>query len=339
MDSRSRGNDTFTRASLCIHFSTNEAGALTMRAIEIRDLTKEYPMGLFKKRVKVLDNISMAINVGEIFGFLGPNGAGKTTTLKIILGLNRPTSGTIMILGRDHEDPTVKEELGYLPERPYFYDYLTANEFLTFYAGLFGLRGQQVKGKVVALLERVGLEDARDLPLRKFSKGMLQRIGIAQALINDPKLVILDEPMSGLDPIGRREVRDLILNLKREGKTVFFSSHIISDVEMICDRVVILNKGKVMAEGTIDDLLTKPDMIREMEFTGLNSQGSRMLESIGTIIAETSGRLLIRVTSEEEVERALEISKQQGGRLVSLAPHKQSLEDLFTEKVGRSQEQ
>lgn len=304
-----------------------------MKAIEIRDLTKEYSLGPFKKKINVLDHVSLVINAGEIFGFLGPNGAGKTTTLKIMLGLSRPTSGTIAILGRDYQDPLVKAELGYLPERPYFYEYLTATEFLTFYARLFGLRGPQAKAKVLALLERVRLSDVQDLPLRKFSKGMLQRIGIAQALINDPKLVILDEPMSGLDPIGRREVRDLILQLKQEGKTVFFSSHIISDVEIICDRVAILHHGKVTAEGRIDDLLQMPNTVREIELKGLNGQGGRLFASYGKVVLETTERLLIRVMSEEDIDQILDIARQHGGRVVSLVPQKQSLEDLFTQKV------
>jgi ABC-2 type transport system ATP-binding protein len=304
-----------------------------MTVIEIRNLKKIFSLGLFKKNVSALDDVSISVSEGEIFGFLGPNGAGKTTTLKIMMGLNRPTSGTIEIFGKAYKDPLVRKDLGYLPEQPYFYDYLTAYEFLAFYGGLFSLSSRIIKDKSEALLKLVGLEKAGHLPLRKFSKGMLQRIGIAQALINDPKLIILDEPMSGLDPIGRRQVRDLILQLKREGRTVFFSSHIISDVEMICDRVVILNKGKVMAEGTIDDLLNKPKSIKEMEFSGLNADGIRMIASLSAVIAETSNRLLIHVSSDDDVDRALEIAKRHGGKLVSLVPHKQSLEELFTEKV------
>jgi len=313
--------------------SSTEKAKTRSKAIEISDLTKEYPMGLFKKKVRALDHVSMVIHEGEIFGFLGPNGAGKTTTLKIILDLNRPTSGTVTILGRDHRDLLVREELGYLPERPYFYEYLTASEFLIFYARLFGLKGAQARAKVNSLLERVRLEEAKDLPLRKFSKGMLQRIGIAQALINDPKLVILDEPMSGLDPIGRREVRDLILQLKQEGKTIFFSSHIISDVEVICDRVAILHRGKVMAEGGIDDLLQMPNVVREIELKGLCGEGERLLGSYGKVVLETSDRFLIRVMSEADIEHVLDIARKRGAKVVSIIPHKQSLEDLFAQKV------
>ncbi len=305
-----------------------------MNVIEIQSLTKVFSLGLFKKSVKALDDISISVAEGEIFGFLGPNGAGKTTTLKIMMGLNRPTSGTVAIFGKDHTDPGVREHLGYLPEQPYFYDYLTAREFLSFYGSLFGLKGSVVRSKAEALLQLVGLHDAGDLALRKFSKGMLQRIGIAQALINDPKLVVLDEPMSGLDPIGRREMRDLILRLKSEGKTVFFSSHIILDVEMICDRVAILHKGKIMAQGKIDDLLRSPKTASEVELAGLDGKGGELFGSLATVLAETSGRVLIRIDSADDVEKILEIARTHGGKLVSLIPHKQSLEDLFTEKVG-----
>ncbi len=309
-----------------------------MVAIEIKNLTKVYSLGLFKEPVKALDNISLTVSEGEIFGFLGPNGAGKTTTLKIMTGLNQPTSGSILLFGQDCKKPTVREIMGYLPEQPYFYDYLTAREFLAFYARLFGYKGGVIESKTEVLLKMVGLEGARDLALRKFSKGMLQRIGIAQALINDPKLVVFDEPMSGLDPIGRREVRDLILRMRQEGKTVFFSSHIISDVEMICDRVAILDKGRIRAEGKIDDLLQKKSITREIEFSVSNPCIIPVLGSFGTIITKTPERLLISV-SEDHVEQVLEIARQQGAKLLSLVAHKQSLEELFTEKVSGSDKQ
>jgi ABC-2 type transport system ATP-binding protein len=309
-----------------------------MLAIEIQNLAKTYSLGLFKGSVKALDSVSLTVSEGEIFGFLGPNGAGKTTTLKIMTGLNRSTSGSILLFGQDCKNQSVREIMGYLPEQPYFYDYLTAREFLAFYARLFGFKKSVIDSKIAELLKMVSLERARDLPLRKFSKGMLQRIGIAQALVNDPKLVVFDEPMSGLDPIGRREVRDLILRMKHEGKTVFFSSHIISDVEMICDRVAILDKGKIRAEGKIDDLLQKKSMTREMEFSVSNPEIIQLLGSLGTIITKTPGRLLISV-SEEHVEQVLDLARLQGAKLLSLVVHKQSLEELFTEKVSRSERQ
>lgn len=309
-----------------------------MNAIEIQGLTKFFSMGFFKKSIRVLDDVSISVSEGEIFGFLGPNGAGKTTTLKIMLGLIRPSSGMITILGKNFTNIQVRQNLGYLPEQPYFYDYLTANEFLAFYGTLFGLKGSTMQTKAQTLLKVVGLDGVGQLALRKFSKGMLQRIGIAQALINDPRLIVLDEPMSGLDPIGRREVRDLILNLKREGRTIFFSSHIISDVEMICDRVAILNRGKIVVQGRINDFLSVPEMVREIEISGLNAEGGELIKSFGTVISQNSERILVRVSSDEEIEGVLQIAKEHGGKLVSLVPHKQSLEDLFTEKVGGKRE-
>src|SRR6476659_8847090 len=216
-----------------------------MDAIVVDKLTKTYrPTWPWQSPATVLSDVSFSVGFGEIFGFLGPNGAGKTTTMKIILGLVQATTGSVELLGAPWTNVQVHKRIGYLPESPYFYDYLTAEEFLCFYGKLAGLDRETIQKRIPQLLERVSLAEARHRQLRKFSKGMLQRIGLAQALIHDPELVILDEPMSGLDPIGRKEVRDLILGLRDQGKTVFFSSHIISDVEMICDRVGILARGR-----------------------------------------------------------------------------------------------
>lgn len=304
-----------------------------MTAVEIINLTKLFPVAFSTKKIRALDGVSITVSEGEVFGFLGPNGAGKTTTLKIAMGLIRPTMGSINLLGKNCTDFRVRTYIGYLPEQPYFYDYLTAAEFLRFYSGLFGMKGGFQESRVHELLGIVGLENARNMPLRRFSKGMLQRIGIAQALLNDPKLVVLDEPMSGLDPIGRREMRELILRLKREGKTVFFSSHIISDVEMICDRIAILHKGKILAQGKIVDLL-KSSAESELEIVGLDDQGAKIMGGMGSVLLEGTGRLILRVTSQENTERAMEIAKKCGGRLVSLVPKTRCLEDLFIEKVS-----
>ena len=229
-----------------------------MDAIVVERLTKTYkPVWPWLKETTVLSDVSLSVGQGEIFGFLGHNGSGKTTTMKILLGLLRATGGRIELLGAPVTDVAVHSRIGYLQESPYFYDYLTAEEFLCFYGKLAGLSRETVRQRTPELLERVGLTEARDRQLRKFSKGMLQRIGLAQAIIHDPELVILDEPMSGLDPIGRKEVRDLILSLRDQGKTIFFSTHIVSDVEMICDRVGILAKGKLLASGRIQDLVNK----------------------------------------------------------------------------------
>src|SRR2546422_39503 len=224
--------------------------------IELTQLTKDYETGfLRKKRVRALDHLSLEVRRGEIFGFLGPNGAGKTTTLKLLMRLIYPTSGTARILGRAIEDISMHARIGYLPENPYFYDYLTAREFLSYCGQLFGQKHSTRTSRTEALLTRVSLEKKSwNLQLRKFSKGMLQRVGLAQALINNPEIVFLDEPMSGLDPVGRREVRDLIASLRAEGKTVFMCSHILSDIEVLCDSVAILKGGRLAHTGSLAEL-------------------------------------------------------------------------------------
>jgi ABC-2 type transport system ATP-binding protein len=228
-----------------------------MRIIELTDLSKVYSLGLGQSNVVALQGLNLTIERGEVFGFLGPNGAGKTTTIKILVGLMHPTSGTARLFGKEvgtNGGEVLRAKIGFLPETPSFYGYLTGVELLTFYGKLFSLSTNEIKERIATLLKQVGLESAGNIPLRKYSKGMLQRVGIAQSLINDPELVILDEPMSGLDPIGRKEMRDLILRLKSEGKTLFFSSHIIHDVERVCDRVGILSKGRLLGLGKIDDV-------------------------------------------------------------------------------------
>lgn len=232
--------------------------------ITTEGLTKEFRVGFRMKRVLALDGLNLKVEEGEIFGYIGPNGAGKTTTLKIMMGLIYPTSGNVQIFGRDVKDVNIKMDIGFLPEAPYFYDYLTAREFLDFYGQLFDLGKNERKRRNEELLDMVDLRLAKDTQLRKFSRGMLQRIGIAQALINDPKLVILDEPMSGLDPVGRTKIRDVILRLKDEGKTVFFSSHILSDVEMICDRVGILVNGRLKEVGKLEELLGERESLEDL---------------------------------------------------------------------------
>jgi ABC-2 type transport system ATP-binding protein len=228
-----------------------------MLAIEINGLTKEYRAGFWKTRIKrALNSLNLQVQSGEVFGLLGPNGAGKTTTLKILFRLIFPTSGTARILGKELNDVTMHQRVGYLPEHPYFYDHLSPEELLHYTGRLFGVGQEALRVRVTQLLERVGLTEVRNLPLRRFSKGMLQRAGIAQALINDPDVIFLDEPMTGLDPIGRREVRDLVLQLREEKKTVFFSTHILSDAETLCDRVAILNRGVLQGCGELREILS-----------------------------------------------------------------------------------
>src|SRR5215510_9777140 len=225
------------------------------RALSTHDLTKDYAVGFWRKRpYRALDRLTIDVEAGEVFGFLGPNGAGKTTTLKLLMQLVYPTSGHAELLGRPVGDLDVKRRIGYLPENPYFYDYLTAEELLVYFAGLFGYHAAERKQRAARLLDEVGIGAERRMPLRKFSKGMLQRVGIAQALLNDPELVVLDEPMSGLDPIGRREVRTLILRLRDRGCTVFFSSHILSDAEALCSQVAIVAKGRLATSGRLTEL-------------------------------------------------------------------------------------
>ena len=308
-----------------------------MKPLRIEGLTKEFRLGLGRKRVVALDHLDLEVEQGEIFGFLGHNGAGKTTTIKLLLGLLFPTAGRAWILGRPIEDVSVKQHVGFLPEAPYFYEYLTAEEFLTFYGQLFGLDPASLVKRVGELLEMVGLADAHRLPLRKFSKGMLQRIGLAQALINDPALVILDEPMSGLDPIGRRDVRDIILGLKGEGKTVFFSTHILPDVEMICDRVGILVKGRLRAVGTVHELVgTSAVKSVEIVVEGMAPIGVQEVERLGGTVMKKGDQVLIRLDDDVQVNAVLGLIRQHRGRLISLVPHKRSLEDLFLKEVGGS---
>src|SRR3954468_6870339 len=227
-----------------------------MPAIFVDELTKDFPVGFWRPRpYRALDRLSLSIEQGEVFGFLGPNGAGKTTTLKLLMQLSFPTSGRAEILGKPVGDVGVKRRIGYLPESPYFYDYLTAEELLTYFASLLGYGAADRRRRAAALLDDVGIGAERRLPLRKFSKGMLQRVGIAQALINDPELVFLDEQMSGLDPLGRREVRQLMLRLRDRGCTVFFSSHVLADAETLCSRVAILAKGRLITSGRLTDML------------------------------------------------------------------------------------
>src|ERR1700720_1911839 len=229
-----------------------------MHAIEILGLEKTYSVGFWRKKPKcALKPLHLRVEEGEIFGFLGPNGAGKTTTLKMLMGLVYPTAGSARILGMEINDPRMKAQIGFLPEQPYFYDYLTAGELLNYYGQLSGVPAKDRERRVREVLDRVGLPDVIRVQLRKFSKGMLQRVGIAQAILHDPRIVFLDEPMSGLDPMGRREVRDLMEELKREGKTVFFSTHILSDAEALCDRVGVIQAGELRGVGAVADLTSQ----------------------------------------------------------------------------------
>ena len=305
-------------------------------AIETTELTKDYAVGFWRKRPRrVLDGLSLQVEAGEVFGFLGPNGAGKTTTLKLLLQLVFPTSGDARLLGRPPGDLGVKRRLGYLPENPYFYDYLTAEELLTYFGGLFGLHGQDLRRRVAALLDEVGIGAERRLQLRKFSKGMLQRVGIAQALLNEPELVILDEPMSGLDPLGRRDVRRLILRLRDRGCTVFFSSHVLSDAEALCSRVAILAKGRMVASGRLSEILAFGVHGWELVVADVRDEAiARHATRITRAAPIGGGRFLLELPLETPPEQLLADLVSEGGRLVSINPLRETLEDYFVEKVG-----
>ncbi len=306
-----------------------------MDAIVIEGLTKTFWSGWpGRPSVTVLDGLTLSIEQGQIYGFLGPNGSGKTTTLKILLGLMHATTGRVEVLGKPAGNVMVRKRIGFLPESPYFYDYLTAEEFLTFYGHLAGLDRVELNKRVTHLLEIVGLVDARTRQLRKFSKGMLQRIGLAQALIHDPELVILDEPMSGLDPVGRKQVRDLILGLRDQGKTVFFSTHIIPDVEMICDRVGVLAKGKLLATGRVEELVTRGHTQSvEIVCQGIKADGIPAITSAATRVLQRGQHSLIMLPGPDRLEETLAVIRAQGGTLISVTPQKGSLEELFLEQA------
>jgi ABC-2 type transport system ATP-binding protein len=302
--------------------------------VQTEQLSKIFRVGFWGKRVTAVEALNLEVRRGEVFGFLGPNGAGKTTTLKMLMGLIYPTSGQAWLFGRELGDPQSKARLGFLPESPYFYDYLTSREFLAFYGHLFGLGGSVLGKRIDELLELVGMTHAKDLQLRKFSKGMLQRVGVAQALINDPELVVLDEPMSGLDPIGRKEVRDLILRLKESGKTVLFSSHILHDAEVLCDRVAMILKGRLVACGRVTDLLEQgASHPVELVVDRLSPEGLDHLRPLTDRVVMQGDRMLVVLKSQQHVGGALEIIRAAKASLVSLNPQKGSLEDLFIREV------
>ncbi len=313
---------------------------LPMLAVETKNLTKDYAIGFWRKRPRrALDHLNLQVEMGEIFGLLGPNGAGKSTTLKLLFRLIFPTSGSARILGHELGDLAVHAHLGFLPENPSFYDHLSAREFLEYAAQLCGMDSTTTRRRAGELLERVKLAETGDLPIRKFSKGMVQRLGIAQALINDPELIFLDEPMSGLDPIGRYEMRDLILELRKQGKTIFFSTHILSDAEMLCDRVGILNRGKLLGSGDLRQILRMEISATEMVVESSSATTLEKLASCAQSLTRTGGRVRLEFGSEYDTNRLLELALSSGVRIVSLNPVKSSLEDYFMAQIGAVMEQ
>jgi ABC-2 type transport system ATP-binding protein len=303
-----------------------------MRAIEIAGLEKIYSAGFWRKRSKrALRPLNLVVEEGEIFGFLGPNGAGKTTTLKILMGLVFPTAGSARILGLELDDPRMKAQIGFLPEQPYFYDHLTAQELLHYYGQLSGVYAKQLSRRVEAVLEQVKLSNSANVQLRKFSKGMLQRVGIGQAILHDPKVVFLDEPMSGLDPMGRREVRSLIEDLKARGKTVFFSTHILSDAEALCDRVGVLHQGELRGVGAVAELTAGVHGKVEIVW-----HGATVPAGIQTMGAEcrSAGETVRVIVPEENQDAALEALRRERLRLISVVPVRSSLEDYFVAQLA-----
>lgn len=299
-------------------------------AIQLENLSKEYPYGFLNlKKKKSLESLTMQVESGEVFGFLGPNGAGKSTTIKLLMRLIFPSSGTARILGKSIEDISMHQNIGYLPEQPYFYDYLTGTELLEYFARFHKLTAADRHERVQRMLKKVGLETAKKIQLRKYSKGMLQRVGLAQAILHDPQVVVLDEPMSGLDPLGRREVRDIILELKKDGRTVLFSTHILSDAEMLCDRVGVIVGGKLRGVGTPGEMV------------GIQSQGMEVLFELDhpgktfpllSRAARTGERYRVQL-NEGELYVALDELKGAGARILSVAQLKPTLEEFFMNLV------
>ena len=309
---------------------------MSQLAIRTEELTKDYKVGFWRKRpYRALDHLNLEVMRGEVFGFLGPNGAGKTTTLKLLMQLTYPTSGRAEILDRPAGDVQVKRRIGYLPENPYFYDHLTAEELLTYFASLFGITGAEGRKRAAELLDRLAIGPERRLPLRKFSKGMIQRVGIAQALINDPDVIFLDEPMSGLDPLGRREIRSLILRLRDEGRTIFFSSHILADAEALCSRVAILAAGRLVTSGRLNDILAFE--VRGWEVVVANLPPDAAPAERGDVRRVTrisDDRYSIELSSAEAPDRLLSEMLARGAHLVSVNPVRDTLEDLFVKAVA-----
>ena len=309
-----------------------------MDAIRTEALTKHYHVGFWRRRPYVaLDALTLQVRPGEVFGFLGPNGAGKTTTLKLLMQLIYPTSGHAEILGKPVGDVGVRRRIGYLPENPYFYDYLTAEELLGYFAGVFGYAAADRRRRVSTLLDEVGIAAERRLQLRKFSKGMLQRVGIAQALINDPEIVFFDEPMSGLDPLGRREIRHLILRLRDRGCTVFFSSHVLSDAETLCSRVAIVAGGRLAAAGELSDLLHFQVRAWELVVSGVSEAQLERARISGEVTRATplgAHRFALELPLTVDPARLIADLGAGGAQLVSLNPIRETLEDFFVRQIA-----
>ncbi len=313
-----------------------------MSVVEVKALEKTFVRGFFRKRTAAVRGVSFEVERGEIFGFLGPNGAGKTTTIKMLMGLIHPTGGSAKVLGDPIGAVRAKRKIGYLPENPYFYDYLSALEFLHMVGRLFGLDAKTRERRANELLDRVGLSMAKSRSMRSYSKGMMQRVGLAQALMGDPELVVMDEPMSGLDPIGRKEVRDLLLELRDAGKTVFFCTHILADASMLCDRVGIIVKGELKDVGSLDSLLGG-----HVQHVEIHAQGEAALRTkLAPKVEELGGKLLdrgegfgVELASTQQADAIVAAIIEGGGRIHELRPHTMTLEELFVRESGTKAEE
>lgn len=303
-----------------------------MKALEIKNLKKAFLSNFFIRRYKILKGINITAEEGEIYGFLGPNGAGKTTTIKCVLGLLNPDGGECRVFGKSSSSLQGRRKVGFLPEHPYFYDYLTGEELLTFTGQLFSIPGKEIRKRSGELFKRVGLSGKEALKLRKYSKGMIQRIGLAQALIHDPEFLILDEPFSGLDPIGRKELRDIIVSLKQAGKTIFFSSHILQDMEMMVDKVGIIVDGEIIKEGNLSELISHSVRYFEIVFSGVDEN---KLNRNHLNFELKDNKYIIQSGDVEKVNRTIEFISKEKGMIFSVAPVKMTLEDIFLKEIKR----
>jgi ABC-2 type transport system ATP-binding protein len=297
--------------------------------IEVEGLSKEFRLGFFMRRVQAVRGVSFRVERGTIFGFLGPNGAGKTTTIKILTGLIAPTGGRATLFGEPVPSPRAMARVGFLPENPYIYPYLTPTEFVEHCGRLSGLSGKAARDRTKKALDRVGVLYAADRPARRLSKGMLQRTGLAAALVADPELLILDEPMSGLDPVGRKEVRDLIVDERRQGRTIFFSTHILGDVETLCDRVTILREGRVVVSGPLDELLNRNVQRTDIVLRGASDELEKSLTAGGQTTRRAGDGLVVEAEGEASVRSVLEASLAAGATVFEVTPRSETLEDLF----------
>ncbi len=304
-----------------------------MTAIEIKNITKIYKSGFLQKKIKAVDNVNLEVEEGAIFGFLGPNGAGKTTTIKILTGLIFPSSGTASVFGKKVPDVNIMKRVGYLPEHPSFYSHLTGYELLDFYARIFGLNpGERLK-RIHSLVENVGLGKAADLRISSYSKGMVQRLGIAQALVNEPDLLIFDEPMEGLDPIGRKDVKDIMLELKKNGKTVFFSTHILPDIEAVCDRVGMLLSGRLVSVGIVDELIKDSLETLVVKVRDLSEEAVSAVGKNAMAIERSGTSTQFIFVDPNKCNEAVDLARKHGGQIVSIIPHAKTLEEYFMAKV------